>query len=198
MRPRHYHPNGFSLIEALISIGIMAVVGGAIMLAMGSSADTTNYATDSMIAEGIARQVIDEVMGTRYAAVGAGPYQTSLVASAWERAGNGRERYDDTDDYKNFVAQPVEGVHGYELGRGDDNGGLRPENFRLPVGYFSGWRQEIDVYYVDADDQSVRLAGNNTSDFRAVEVVLFRDNPDGTRRETARVRRVYAYVPTLQ
>lgn len=196
LRPPAYHRAGFSLVEALVSITIMSIVGGAIMLAMGSAADTTNFAVESTIAAGIARQVVDEVVGTRYAAAGAGPYQTTLIASGWERDGNGRERFDDTDDYHNFAAQPVEGIYGYELGRGDDDGGLRPVNFGLPAGFFSAWRQEIEVYYVDADDHSVRLSGSNTSDFRAVEVVIWRDNPDATRRELARVRRVYAYVPT--
>lgn len=188
----------FSLVEAMIAIAIMAIVGGAIMVGLASSASTTTFALESAIAEGIARQVVDEVVGNRYAAVGSGPYQVTLGPSAWEEAGSGRERFDDTDDFHDFTAQPVEDLWGSELGQGDDAGGLRHSNFQLPSGYFSTWRQQIEVYYVDNTDQSIRLSSGNTSDFRAVEVAIYADNADGTSRELTRTRRVYAYVPTLQ
>lgn len=198
VRPRTLHKSAFTLIEALIAISIMAIAGGAIMLALTSATQTTRMSTESAIATGIAERLVDEVVGQRYAAQGAGPYQTTLVANSWELAGQGRERYDDTDDYNGFIAQPVEGVGGLELGQGDENGNLRPANFRAPTGYFSSWREEIEVYYVDATNHSVRLPSGSTSDFRCVEVRIVRDNPDGSDTELANLRRVYAYVPAPQ
>lgn len=197
-RPSTLRRSAFSLIEAMIAISIMAIAGGAIMLALTSATQTTQMSAESTIAMGIADRLIDEVVGKRYAAAGAGPYQTTLTANSWELAGQGRERFDDTDDYHGFIAQPVEGVGGLELGQGDENGTLRPENFRLPSGYFSSWREEIEVYYVGATDQSIRLPTGSTSDFRAVEVRIVRVNPDGSDTELANLRRVYAYVPSPQ
>jgi type II secretory pathway pseudopilin PulG len=185
-------------MEALLAVSIMAIAGGAIMLALASSVQTTQVSVETSIARGIAEQLIDEVIGQRYAAAGAGPYQYPLVANSWELNGQGRERYDDTDDYNGFAAQPVENIQGQELGQGDAGGYSRHPNFRLPAGYFSTWREEIEVYYVDATDHSIRLNPGVTSDYRAVEVRILRDNPDGTQRDLANLRRVYAYVPAPQ
>lgn len=187
--------SGFTLVEALVAVTITALIGGAIMLAMGASIQSTEASLDAAIARGLAEQLIDEVVGQRYAAQGAGPYQVTLVASSWEAAGNGRERYNDTDDYNGFTAQPLEGVWGRPLGLGDGQGGLRHPSFQLPADYFDDWREEIEVYYVDESDHRVRLTGSNTSNFRAVEVRIFRDDPNGNPEEVVSLRRVYAYVP---
>ena len=176
----------------------MAIAGSAIVLGLSSSIRTTELALESAIATGIANQLVDEVIGQRYAAVGAGPYQTGLGPSSWEADGNGRERFNDTDDYNGVVAEPIENIWGIELGQGDDQGNLRHANFRLPTGYFSSWREEIEVYYVDATNPSIRLSSGNTSDFRAVEVRIYRRQIDATAVEIANVRRVYAYVPAPQ
>jgi type II secretory pathway pseudopilin PulG len=185
-------------MEALLAVSIMAIAGGAIMLALTSSVQTTQVSVETSIAMGIAEQLIDEVIGQRYAAAGVGPYQYPLVANSWELNGQGRERYDDTDDYNGFAAQPVENIQGQELGQGGSGGYSRHPNFRLPAGYFSAWREEIEVYYVDATDHSIRLDPGVTSDYRAVEVRILRDNPDGTQRDLTNLRRVYAYVPAPQ
>ena len=189
---------GFSLVESLAAISIMALAGGAIMMGLSAAIQTTEATLDTSIAMGIAKQLVDEVLGNRYAAVGAGPYQTQLTASQAELAGQGRELFNDSDDFNNFNAQPLEGVWGLELGQGNEAGGQRHPSFRLPTGYFADWREAIEVYYVDETDHSVRLTGSNTSNFRAVEVHIYRDNPDGTSRELASLRRVYAYVPAPQ
>ncbi len=165
------------------------------MLGMTAAVQTTGESREAAIATGIAEQLIDEVMGKRYAAVGAGPYQTGLGPNNWEKSGAGRERFDDTDDYNGFAATPIEGIWGQQLGQGDDQGGLRHPAFRLPSEYFANWGQKINVYYVSENDNSVRLTGNNTSDLRAVEVKIFRINNDGSQTVLAKLKRVYAYVP---
>ncbi len=187
--------SAFSLAEAVISIGILSVAGGTIMFGLTTAVDTVQSAVEKAVAHNIAKQVVDEVMGQRYHAPGGNPYQTTLTANNWELNGQGRERFDDTDDYEGFSAKPVEDVWGFELGKGDDVGGLRHPNFRLPGEFFSNWGQSIEVYYVDESDHSIRLTGNNTSGFRAVEVRIYHDGDDGLQRELARVRRVYAYIP---
>lgn len=186
---------GFSLVESLVSISVLAITGGAIMLSMSAAVNTTESSLDSTVATGIAEQVIDEVMGMRYVAKGIDPKTKDLGPTAWEAAGHGRQRFDDTDDFKNFGSSPVVDTHGFELGQGDGAGKLRHPHFRLPSGYFRGWNQKIDVYYVDETDHAVRLTGDTASDFRAVEVRIFRANDDGTTSTLANLRRVYSYVP---
>ena len=120
----------------------------------------------------------------------------TLLCVGRERRGIARERFDDTDDFNNYTGQPAEDTWGVELGRGDDAGGLRHPNFQVRQGYFDAWRHEIEVYYVDEGDPSVRLPAGETSSLRAAEVHIYYENPDGSRRELANLRRVYAYVPT--
>jgi type II secretory pathway pseudopilin PulG len=194
-RPRP--PAGFTLVEALISIAMAAIAGSVLMLGVTASIQTSSEAFERAIADGMARQLIDEIVGQRYAAVGAGGRQTTLSPSSWERAGAGRERYDDIDDYNGLRIQPPEDLYGVALGVDDGEGGERHPNFQAPAGYFDDWRQEIDVYYVDESDLTTRLPGGSTTDFRMVEVRIVKDQPDGTTRELARLNRVVAYVEPM-
>ncbi|MCE9553504.1 MAG: hypothetical protein K8T91_09030 [Planctomycetes bacterium] len=192
---RRLRRGAFSLAESLMAITLTSIAGGAILLGLASSAQTTRNVMDRGMATGMAAQLIDEALGCRYASVGAGAYQVGLGPNTYEMQGTGRERYDDVDDFEGVVSQPPKDEYGITLGLGNDAGGQRHPNFRLPSNYFSGWRQEVNVYYVSEANPSVRLTGSSTSNLRAVEVRIYRD--DGTRgRELLdTVRRVVAYVP---
>ncbi len=74
-------------------------------------------------------------------------------------------------------------------------GGLRHQNFRI-ASYLSNWRVEIDVYYVSNTDLTTALASGLTSNYRAVEVRVYINDPNGARRLLTTLRRVFAYVPS--
>lgn len=186
---------GFTLIEALASLTILVLAGGVMLMAVETMVQSNDDAIERTIAEGIARQIVDEVMGKRYKATTVGPYQYPLGPSGWEANGNGRERFDDTDDFHHFSAKPAEDIWGKPLGAGDDQGGWRHGHFRVAPGYFNKWKQKIKVYYVNDNNLAQRLNGSNTSNHRAVEVTILRQQNDGAFKEIANVRRVYAYVP---
>ena len=186
---------GFSLAESLLAITLTSIAGGAILLGLGSTAQTTRNVMDRTMATGIAAQLMDEILGGRYAAVGAGAYQVGLGPNTYETQGVGRERFDDVDDFEGVVAQPVKDEYGVALGLGNETGGQRHPNFRLPSNYFSGWREEVNVYYVSEANPSVRLTGSSTSNLRAVEVRIYRDDGNQGRELLDTVRRVVAYVP---
>lgn len=186
---------GFSLVEAMVAITITAVAGSVLLLAIETSLRSATGSAEQTAAQGIAKQLVDELLGMPYMDPDTtSPYQTSLTGSAWELGGAGRERLDDTDDYNQYSAKPVEGLFGVELGQENGHGGLRHPAFRMPGNSFSNWRAEIEIYYVDADAPAVRLASGQTSNYRAVEVRVYRDEPDGTSRPLAQIRRVYTYV----
>ncbi len=194
-RPARRAAGGFTLVEALVAMSITVMAASLILLATETSLRTSDDAVDTTIAAGMAQQLIDEIMGQRYRAIGIDPYQYPLGPNSWEQQGKGRERYDDTDDYHGLVARGAKDVWGKPLGEGDDIGGLRHPQFRVPAGYFGKWRQEVEVYYVNESNPSLRLAPNRASNFRAVEVRISREMPDGSLRPLAKLRRVYAYVP---
>lgn len=191
----HSRP-GFTLVEAMVALSITLLAGSVMLLSIEGSVQATDSAVEETIAQGMAEQIVDEVMGCIYKATTAGPYQWPLTPSGWEANGNGRERFDDTDDFNGFSTVGAEDIWGRPLGQGDDEGGLRHAHFRVRNGFFSKWRQDIEVYYVSDSDTSVRLSAGQTSNYRAVEVVISRELYDGAIRELARVRRVYAYIPS--
>ncbi len=186
---------GFSLVEAMVALSITAMAGSVLLLATEGVLKTTNDAVAQTTAQGMAAQLIDEVMGARYHAATGNPYETVLSASVYEKSGSGRERYDDTDDFNNYSASPPLDTYGVELGKGDDYGGNRHPNFRSPGDDFANWRQRVVVYYVDPSDPTRRLPGFQTSDYRAVEVTIERTESNGGIRPLAKLRRVYCYVP---
>ena len=194
---RRRRPAAFTLVEALVSISIAAVAGSVLLLGITSSLQTTTEALEGTIANGMAQELIDEVVGGRYHAVGEDGYRILLGRSWYEGSGSGRERYDDIDDYDNLRIQPPEDLWGIELGKDDGEGGARHPGCQAPAGFFKNWRQEIDVYYVDESDLSTRLPFGQVSDYRAVEVRIINNDPDRGPRELANIRRVVAYVPPL-
>jgi len=187
----------FTLVEALVAITLAAMAGSAVMLGVTSNIQSTDYAIEETIARGMAEQVIDEVLNKHWVIPGGDPYQYPMSASAWEQGGNGRERYNDTDDYHGFVARPPEDLWGIRLGSDDGEGGLRHYNFQAASTLLADWRQEIHVYYVNESDPSQNLSGSQTSNMRAVEVTISKIEPNGSVRELAKIRRVFAYFPPL-
>lgn len=187
----------FTLVEALVAITITAMAGSVMMLGTTVSLQTTTDSLRQTIAAGMAEQLMDEIVGCRYAAVGAGGLQVDLGPSVSENHGPGRSPYDDIDDFDGFRARPPQDPWGIALGTDDGEGGRRHEAFRAPTGFFENWQQAVDVYYVDPTDWTVRLGAGRTSDYRAVEVRIFYNDPQRGSRELAHLRRIVAYVPEL-
>ncbi|HZL89975.1 MAG TPA: type II secretion system protein [Pirellulaceae bacterium] len=184
----------FTLIEAVVALGIMALAGSVLLLAAQSSLRTTDELVRRTIAEGLADQLLDEIVTKRYMEVGESPTDSSLGTEANETSA-GRSLFDDTDDYHQLSLLPAKDAFGQEMGTGDDAGGLRHPGFRVPDGFFDNFRQRVKVYYVDPADPSQPLADGQTSYYRAVEVAVDYVAADGTERELAVRRRVYAYIP---
>lgn len=201
MRKRRCLRAGFTLIEALAAISIMALAGSVLMLAAQTSLDATDDAAKQAIAQGIAEQVLDEIMSKRYVEAGSSYNQDTLTVDPDETS---RLLFDDTDDFNGYSSLPVQDTWGQTLGSGNDAGGQRHANFKIVPGFFQKWRLRTDVYYVSAADLSQRLdnppvpAGgtlSTTSGYRAAEVMVEYIDTDGTVRTLAKGRRVYAYIP---
>lgn len=198
----HSHPRaGFTLIEALAAITIMALAGSVLLLAAQTSLDASDDAAKQAIAQGICEQVLDEMMSKRYMESGQAYDQNTLYFEAGE---SGRQNWDDTDDFNGYSVQAIQDTYGKTLGFGDDAGGFRHSNFRIVSGFFDKWRLRVDVYYVDSNDLTLRLdnpkvaaggALTTRSGYRCAEVFVEYQDTDGTYRTLARGRRVYAFIP---
>jgi prepilin-type N-terminal cleavage/methylation domain-containing protein len=189
--------HGFTLVEALVAISIMAIAGSALLWGVAGAMQTTDDNLQEALAIGMAQQLMDEIVGNRYHAAGGGAYEYPMGASSWEKSGQGRERYNDIDDYNGQRYSPPIEYRGTAIGTGDDTGDLRHPSFRVGQDYFRNWRQEIDVFYVDPNDFSNNLSAGSRSDYRAVEVRIVRDDPDSDPRVLAELRQVVSYVPPM-
>jgi type II secretory pathway pseudopilin PulG len=186
---------GFTLIEAITALTITAMAASVVLLAMETSVQTATDAVDQTLAQGLAEQILDEAIGLQYHAPGASPQQYPMGPNAFETSGNGRERYNDLDDFHGFRARPLEDRFGVALGQGDGAGGLRHPAFRIPDATFARWRLSVDCYYVAEGDFANALPNGSTSDYRAIEVVIEHVSVAGAVRELAKARRVVAYIP---
>jgi type II secretory pathway pseudopilin PulG len=194
----------FSLVEALVALSITALAGVVLLLSVESSLQTTTDAVERTIADGAAQRLLDEILTRRFYEVdenGSGPPPTgplgglvpTLGPTVSETLGSGFELFDDIDDFAGYSSQPIKGSDGEVLGTGDDAGNERLENFRLRSNFFARWRQRVDVYYVDANDHTVRSAA--VTPYRAVEVFIERAETDGTVYPLAQRKRIVAFIP---
>ncbi|HUT09055.1 MAG TPA: prepilin-type N-terminal cleavage/methylation domain-containing protein [Thermoguttaceae bacterium] len=190
-------PAGFTLIEALVAVSITALAGSILLLGTTTTLQTTDEGLYQSIANGMAQQLMDEVAGNRYHAIGVDGRQIDLGPSSYEQQGSGRERYDDIDDFDEWRTGPPEDPWGITLGIDDGEGDKRHPALHASTRIFDHWRQEVDVYYVDETDLTKRLPFPQTSDYRVIEVRILHDDPERGSRELAKLRRVVAYVPPL-
>ena len=184
----------FTLLEAMLAISLTAVAGGAMMLGIASAATSTQDAVDLTIAQGMAQQLIDEIAGKRYSAPGAGGYQLPLSPNAYEEAGVDRERYDDLDDYVAYSCSPPKDQWGVLLGADNGVGGTRHSALQA-TSAFSSWSVQVQVYYARNTNLSQAASSGTTSNFRAIEVKVFKTDPLRGQKLITSLRRVVAYIP---
>jgi prepilin-type N-terminal cleavage/methylation domain-containing protein len=191
----HYARRGFTLVEVMTAMTIMAIAGTTLMVSLASSAATTTDALDRQVAAGLVQQLLDEICGMRYMEGGGGAYDSPpLGPGSPETAAGARREYDDIDDYNGVATSPPTDRWGITLGNDDGKGGTRPTAFQLPSGHFAGWKQHVSVQYVAENNLSTPLS-SGTSSFRLITVRITNDLPAGGAVELARATRLVAYVP---
>src|SRR5688572_28507564 len=108
----------------------MALAGSVLLLSVESSLDSTAEAVDRTIADGVAQQMLDQILTKKFVeSPGVGGTLAEILGAIGpapdELLGEGTELYDDVDDYVDYAALPVEDSYGLPLGSGDDAGGQR-------------------------------------------------------------------------
>ena len=195
--PRHQYRCAFSLVEVLVSLAIIGMAGAALLLATESANQNGNDALSATIARGIAEQVLDDVMGQRYMAVGESSTVLPLGIETGEASTPVKTAlFDDTDDFHGLDQSPPLDRWGISLGQGNGAGGLRPDDFRLSPSYLANWRLTVAIRYVDEANPAADLAGNATGGMRSATVTVTR-TVNGVTDTLAQVRRVFSYVPTI-
>lgn len=185
---------GFTLVESMVAMSILAIAGAALMMGTASNSATTRDALERTMALGMAQQLLDEILGMRYCEIGVSPTDTSLTANNSEIAAGARKQFDDIDDYNGIRTTPVTDRYGITLGTDDGRGGTRYSAFQVPAGYFTGWKQWVDVQYVSETNFATPLS-SGVSNYRRIHVWITVDQADGTTRTLADLSRVVSNVP---
>lgn len=188
---------GFSLMEAVVAMSIVAFASSVLLLGVEATLESVEEQEEITIADGLARQLLDEIQGQSWVdpALRAYPYQTSLSASSDELLGPGRSKFDDTDDYNNYSSTPPVHIDGKALAATDSTGDTLPESFRPRSDFLSNWRLTVEVAYLSESDHSVQMADNQPTNYRVLICRVYRQNRDNTWREVVSRERVISYIP---
>ncbi|MGC3971066.1 MAG: type II secretion system protein [Pirellulales bacterium] len=184
----------FTLIETMTAMAVLAIAGSSLLIGMASTSGGSQDAVDRAIALGMAQQLLDEICGMKYCESLGTEYDTGLGPGSPETSAGARRELDDIDDYKGVSTSVPTDRWGVALGNDNGRQGSRFANFNAPAGFFNGWRQSVDVFYVSDANFSTKLT-SGTSSHRKIEVRITAQQPDGGVRELAYVSRVVAYVP---
>ncbi len=186
----------FTLIETIIALGLMAVVVGAVTYSLVSSLQVAEENQELAIAEGLAQDLMNEILNRRYCELGTSPYDPYLRPGSVEKYPGTRELFDDIDDYNGWVEEPPQDRWGIPLGEEDGVGGRRPYPARAAS--LSGFRREVIVSYVSSQDFSKTLPFGSVSDYRKIEVIVSRRYPNNVVRQLVKLTRVVGHVPSEQ
>jgi type II secretory pathway pseudopilin PulG len=180
----------FTLVEAVVAMGVMSVAAAALLLGINSAQQTTSQSEKQAIGLGIAQQLLDEVTGTLIYAAGTAPGVPGT--------GVNRTLFTNVDSFNGFSSQPPLDPWGIPLGTDNGAGGQRHPNFFIPSGTLNRWMEQISVYYVSSTNLVTPLAKGQTSDYRVVQVSVFYVDPTLGPISQATVSQVVTYVAPMQ
>ena len=180
---------GFSLPEAVVAMTLVSLAASALLLASYSALGQVGDAMDSLVAHGIAAQLMDEI-AARPVRSGA-ELATKLMNGEAPLRLNFRH-VDDYDGYTSLVG-PVD-PWGIPLGQGDNAGGVRHPNFRVDASAWRNWRVHVSVSPVSGTDLTTATNLLPPPPYRLVEISILRHEA-GRDIPLANLRRVLVEMP---
>lgn len=148
---RRIHRRGFTLIEAVISVGIVGVMYVAALHTVGSARITEAITADNRRGHELAQQLLAEIAPLPYwdPVVGGG----ALGPGGPEMTGN-RSLFNDVDDYHRWSASPPQRKDGTKLTGFDD------------------WTRSVVVEWLDPAD--LRTVRNYETQLKRITVTVNR------------------------
>lgn len=194
MRQHCSGPAGFTLVEVMVALAVFGITAAAITLSVTSSLAMSEDSRDRMIAQGLACQLLDEILGNRYSEGNAIPYDIYLRPGFDETITGNRSQFDDIDDFNGWAEEPPKDAWGIPLGQEDGRGGYRPPPARTAS--LHRFRREVRVAYVQPPNYTTPLPQGQVTDFRLIEVRVYRRKQDGGLVFLAQASQVVAHTPT--
>lgn len=186
---------GFTLVEALVAISLIALAGSALLVAIDTSTSAVDDAILETLAENLGNRLIEEALGKPFVEKGSASLPPNPGLEAGEDASPPQtNRFDDLDDYHDYATSgSILDPWGRSVGVGDGAGDERHPSFRLPAGYFGRWSLVSLVTYLQSDLLTPLPAGQS-SPHRKMQVFVYYFSPATGWRLLAQPSRVVTYV----
>ncbi len=188
--------SAFTFIEVMAAMVITSIAGAVLLLGVTTSMEDTQQSMYKTIADGLAAQLMDEIVGGRYMEFNGSAYNTTLGPDSGESTAGPRSAFDDIDDYNGISFKPPVDAYNVALGKEDDAGGTRDPNFCVTANFLTRWKETVTVSYASSTDYSTKLT-SGTSDYRIIEVKIYYTDQTKGDRELAVLRRTVAYVAPI-
>jgi len=163
-----------TLIEATISLAIVAVMLVAALKTVGNTARSRQAQVTQRRGPALARELLSEILPSHYAEV----TDTAVFGPESGENSGTRENFDDVDDYHDWSSTQVQ----------DKTGTVYPE--------LVGWSRSVTVQWVTPDNPDT-VSGSDTG-LKCVTVTV--TDPFGRTASLSALRSstgVYAYAPTV-
>ena len=175
-RPGCRRRRGMTLIEAVISLAIVAVMMVAALQTVGNTARSRQAQASLRRGPSLARDLMAEILPNRYVDTGASPV---FGPETGEGAGGTRANFDDIDDYHGWSETTIQVKDGTALTD------------------LTGWSRSVDVVYVTATDLDTPV-GTDTGLKRITVTVT---DPQGRKASVSALRSragLYDHPPAVE
>ncbi len=157
-------------MESLIAVSLTTLAGGALLTTIGSTVQISTDSTYTVIAQGLADQLMDEVASVRF------PRTGGMGSGSMPSGGVGRAMFDDLDDYHGWNASPPQTRDGLAIGTERMMAGstsmVRPTNFQPAPSFVSRFRQQVTVEKIAEVSGGAWVVVTSATPLRRVTVTI--------------------------
>ncbi|MBW3540247.1 MAG: hypothetical protein KY476_08250 [Planctomycetes bacterium] len=164
----------FSMVESLLAVAVAAIAGAALLNSLAAGVRTASDAAASLVARGLAQQMMEEIAGVRFP-----------DAQSSRRTGSHRASFESIDDYGGWSAQPPVDRQGIPLG-------LLSRASRELLGRL---RRSVVVERVEPSGTNGWSVVTRHTDYRRVTVTVTLAMDRAGERTLAFLTRIFSYVP---
>ena len=158
---------GFTLVESLIAVSLTTLACSALLTTIGSTVQISTDSTYTVIAQGIADQLMDEMASVKF------PHTTGVITMV---SGTGRATFDDLDDYNGWNASPPQTRDGMTLGTErmmmGNSSMQRPTDFQADPRFVSHFRQQVTVEKIAEASGGAWVVVTSVTSLRRVTVTI--------------------------
>ena len=172
------HRRGITLVESLIAVSLTTLAGSALLTTIGSTLQISTDNTYTVIAQGMADQLMDELASVKFPRAGGGTGMEGLMGMgvSLPGVGLGRSAFDDLDDYHGWNVSPPQTRDGMTLGTERMTLGStsvqRPTNFQPDPRFVSRFRQQVSVEKIAETSGGAWVVVTSDTALRRVTVTI--------------------------